>query len=184
MAVGLIWCARAGAQPSPLMVELRGDHLTVSAPQLRFLAGSAMEKLQNGSTVTFLMTLAVTLRHGVKPVFLAQEKLMISYDLWEEKYSIVESRQGGQSASRLTAGMVEGWFLEKVQIPVHSIPEGEPFVIRFECRMGGNEAEENGEKSSTMTLATLIDLFGRKKNEGPVRWEASAGPLRLDDLKK
>jgi hypothetical protein len=184
MAVGLIWCARAVAQPSHLMVELRDDHLIVSAPQLHFLAGKTMEKLQNGSTITCLMTLSVTPRYGAKPVFLVKEKLIVSFDLWEETYSIVESKPGGRSASRLTAEMAENWFLEKAKIPVHSIPEGEFFMIKFECRVEGNDAAEKGEDSSTMTLATLIDLFGRKKHEEPVRWEASAGPLRLDDLKK
>jgi hypothetical protein len=183
-AVGLIWCARAVAQPSQLKVELHGDYLSVNAPQLHFLAGKAMQKLQNGSTLNCLMTLSVTPRHGVKPVFFVKERLIVSFDLWEETYSIIESRPGGRSASRLTPEMVEDWFLEKVKIPVRSIPDGEFFMIVFECRTEGNDAGEIGQDSSTTTLAALIDLFGRKKHEAPVRWEASAGPLRLDDLKK
>jgi hypothetical protein len=184
LGIGFTLCMQAVAQPSRLAVELHGDQLSVSAPQLHFLAGRAMEKLQNGMTLTCKMTLAVTPRHSVKPVFLVQEKLLVSLDLWEEKYSVAESRPGGRSASRLSSEMVEEWFLEKVRIPVHSIPDGESFVIRYECRIAGNEAEENEEQGTTMTLATLIDLFGHKKHEEPIRWEASSGPMRLNDLKK
>ena len=184
LAIGLLWCTGAASQQSRLLVERRGDYLSVSAPQLHFLTGRGMEKLQNGSTVTFVMRLSATPQHGVKAVFSLQEKLVISFDLWEEKYSIVQSRPGGRSASRLTAAMTEAWFLESVKIPIRSIPDRAPFVIRFECRIEENEAPDNGEKSSTLTLAGLIDVFGRKRHEEPIRWEASSGPFRLDDLKK
>ena len=56
-------------------------------------------------------------------------------------------------------------------------------MIRLECFVEEDEEKENGENRSALTLAGLIDVFSRKKREEPLRWEAAAGPFRLEQLK-
>ena len=182
-AIGCILSANAPALPQSLQLERHGDHLHVTAPQLLFLFGRAAEKLRNGSTVTFLLTLIAAPEHGRKAGFLEQEKFVVSFDLWEEKYSVVQTAPGSRSASRLTAAAAEAWCLEKMPIAVSSVPEREPFMIRLECSIEENEKKESGEDHSGLTLATLIDVFSRKKQAEPFRWETSAGPFRLVNLK-
>ncbi len=182
MFFGCVLCANVPAPSQPLQLERRGDHLHVTASQLLFITGRAAEKLRNGSSVSFLITLIAAPEHGRKTAFL-QEKFLMSFDLWEEKYSVALRGPDGRSASKLSAAAAEAWCLENMPIPVRSIPEGQPFMIRLECSVEQNEEKGNGENRSGMVLASLIDVFSRKKESEPLRWDTSAGPFRLEQVK-
>ena len=175
--------ALAVAQAPTLLLERRGDYLHVAAPQLHFLAGKAAETLQNGSTAAFLMTLTVLPENAGEPIFQLKEKFVFSFDLWEEKYSVVLSGAKERAASRLTAVMAEAWCLEKMSIPVRAIPGDQSFKVMIECSMEQNDDKRSGDNNSNLTLAGLIDVFSRKKSEQPPRWKAVAGPFHLADLK-
>jgi hypothetical protein len=176
-------CAGVLAQSNPLQLKRRGDQIHLAAPQLHFIAGKALERLQNGSTVVYTISLTVIPDRAQKPLFLLREKFLVSFDLWEETYSVVQSQPGGKSGSRLTASMAEAWCLDHMIIPVSAVPDRQSFMVKLDCSVEEREGEENGENHSTLTLAGLIDVFSRKGREEPVRWEASAGPFRLEDLK-
>jgi hypothetical protein len=172
-----------GLWAQSLSLKEKGDQLHVAAPQLHFLTGKAVEKLRNGSTITYVVTLAATPKHARKAAFLVQEKFSVSFDIWEEKYSVAQNKPGGRTASRLTSAMVEEWCLDNIPIPVRSVPDRQPFMVRLECFVEENESYENGENRSGLTLAGLIDVFSRKKQEEPLRWEAVGGPFLLDALR-
>jgi hypothetical protein len=175
----LLLCVGGLAQSIPIFPERHGDHLIVAAPELHFISGRAVERLQNGSTVTYAMMLAIVPEHSKKQTMHA--KFTVSYDLWEEKYSAVKI-QDGLTASRLTAPMAELWCLENMAIPIRSIPERQSFMIRLECAIEEDTAKDNTRNSGTI-FADLVEIFGRKKQEVPRRWEISGGPFRLEDLK-
>jgi hypothetical protein len=175
--------AMALAQSQSLMVERRGDQLQIAAPRLHFLTGKALDKLHNGSTVNYVLALTVSEESGRSPVFFVKERFVVSFDLWEEKYSIVQKGSEGRAISHLSATMAEAWFLENVPIPVRAVPEKKPFVIKFECSINEIEEESESKTDSGLTLAGLIEVFSRKKREEPLHWEASVGPLRLSELK-
>jgi hypothetical protein len=167
------------AQSIPILLERHGDHLNLAAPQLHFISGKALEKLENGSTVTYVMMLAIVSEHSKKQVFHA--RFVVSYDLWEEKYSVVKMPDG-LTVSRLKAPMAEAWCLENMPVPIRSISERQPFMIRLGCTVEEDAANQDG-KNSGVIFGDLVDIFGRKKQEAPQRWEISAGPFRLEDLK-
>ncbi len=175
----VLLCVGGLAQSISILLERHGDHLSVAAPQLHFVSGKALDKLRNGSTIAYLLTLTVAPEHSRKQTF--QAKFMVSYDLWEENYS-VSRMPDGRSASRLTAAMAEAWCLENMTIPIRSVPERQSFMIRLECTLEEDAREESGEASGPI-FANLVDIFGRKKQEAPQRWEISAGPFRLEELK-
>ncbi len=183
IAVAGILGANALAKSRSLTAELHGDHLRVRAPQMRFIEGEALEKLHNGTTVAYVISMAVVAEQNVKPTFLLEERFLVSYDLWEEKYSVVQAGPGGRAASRLTAVMAEAWCLENMPIPLQAVPERQSFMIRLECSIEENENGNVGKSSSSLTLAGLIDIFSRKRKTEPPKWEAVSGFLRLDDLK-
>jgi hypothetical protein len=183
LALAGILGTQASAQSPSLLVERHDGYLRVSAPQLHFLTGRALDRLHDGSTVTYAITLTAVAERSKKPAFLLQERFAVSFDLWEEKYSVVQIRQDGRAASRLTAAMAEAWCLENMPIPVPAVPDRQPFVIRLECSIDASEAENGSISGSGLTLAGLIDVFSRKRNEEPLRWQATSGPLRLSDLK-
>ncbi len=175
----VLLCVGGLAQSNSILLERHGDHLSVAAPQLHFISGKAAEKLQNGSTVTYVLMLTVAPEHSKKQTLHA--KFMVSYDLWEEKYSVVKVPDGN-AVSRLTAATAEAWCLENLPIPVRSISERQPFMIRLECTIEEDAGKES-DKASGPIFADLIEIFSRKKQEAPLRWETVAGPFRLEDLK-
>ena len=174
-------CLQMLAQSTPLKVERRGNQLHVTAPQLHFLLGKPLERLNNGASVTY--TLELTLLAGASPTNRQQEHFILSYDLWEEKYSVVQAGSQGRAASHLTAAAAETWCLDSMQLPLPALSPDKSFTIKLECTYVDNEIS-GGESSSGLTLAGLIDVFSRKKKEEPLRWEALSGPLRLKDMKQ
>lgn len=184
IAVAGILSANILAKPGSLVIENCGDHLRVSAPQMHFLEGKSLEMLHNGSTVTYILTLTVAADQAAKPDFLLQEEFLISFDLWEEKYSVVQTGPDGRSASRLTPVMAEAWCLENMPIPLGAVPERQSFVVRLECSAKGDKTSKSVPFRFDLTLARLIDIFSRKSETEPPKWEAAAGPLHLEDLKR
>jgi hypothetical protein len=174
----VLLCAGGLAQSTSLLLERHGDRLSVAAPQLHFISGKALERLHNGSTITYMLMLTVGPEHSKKQTRIG--KFAISYDLWEENYS-VSRLPDGRTASRLTAALAEAWCLENCAIPISSVPERQPFMIKLECIVQADEQTDNGGPSGP--FEDLFDYFSRKKQEAPQRWEISAGPFRLEELK-
>lgn len=171
---------RAQSRPQPLSVSRQGNHLRVAAPQLHFLEGKPLEQLRNGASVSYVFTLILP---GVSAsAFHLNERFILSYDLWEEKFSVVQAGPSGHSASHLTAAAAEAWCLDNLQVPLPALSPEKTFAIKLECTVT-DEGESSGESSSGLTLAGLIDIFSRKKHEELPHWEAISGPLRLADFK-
>jgi hypothetical protein len=181
LTVCVLLCFDGLAQSIPIYPERHGDHLSVAAPQFHFISGKAVRRLQNGSTITYALQLSIVPEKSKKQTFQLLKQFMVSYDLWEEKYSVAGLPDGG-SASRLAADNAEAWCLENIAIPIRSIPEREPFMIRLECSINEDIEKENGERSGQI-FADLVEIFSRKKKEPPQRWETVAGPFRLENLK-
>jgi hypothetical protein len=177
----VLLCLGSLAQSIPIYLERHGDHLSVAAPQFHFISGKAVRRLQNGSTITYALLLAIVPENSKKQTFQLLKQFMVSYDLWEEKYSVAGMPDGG-SASRLAADNAEAWCLENMPIPIRSVPEREHFMIRLECSINEDAEKENGEKSGRI-FADLVEIFSRKKKDPPQRWETVAGPFRLENLK-
>ena len=182
-AVLFIWSAALLSQTLGLLVERCGERLCISSPQMHFLQGRALEKLRNGSTEAYVLTLRVHTGNSRRPVLTLRERFLVSFDLWEEKFSVVQEGRHGRSVSRLSAGMAEAWCMEGMPVPAHAIPDGQSFMIKLECSIDESGTESGNKVSSTLTLSGLIDIFSRKDTLAPPRWEASAGPLRLSDVK-
>jgi hypothetical protein len=174
-------CLQMLAQSPSLTVERRGNQLHVAAPQLHFLEGKPLERLNNGASVTY--TLALTLTAGSSATVRQQERFILSYDLWEEKFSVVQAGSPGRSASHLTAAAAESWCLDSLQLPLPVLSPEKSFTVKLECSYVDSESA-SGESSSGLTLAGLIEVFSRKKREEPLHWEALSGPLRLMDMKQ
>jgi len=184
IAVAGILSANALAKSGSLVIENCGDHLKVRAPQMHFLEGEALEMLHNGATVTYILTLTVAAEQAAKPEFLLREQFLISFDLWEEKYSVVKTGPDGRSASRLTAVLAEEWCLENMPIPLQAVPGRQSFMVRLECSVQGDKESKSVPFRFEAALTGLIDIFSRKSETEPPKWEAVAGPLRLNDLKR
>ena len=176
----LFACAQAWVQSPPLDVERRGDRLHVSAPGLHFLEGKPLERLRNGASVTYVLSVTLQSESDGRSRTRVSEKVIFSYGLWEERFAVVEAAAPGRSASHLTAAGAEAWCLDLIDLPVPGGPPSTRFVVRLECSLPD---QETGDAPSGLSLATLIDVFSRKAQTTPPRWETSSRPMRLADLK-
>jgi len=181
-AVAVAACAYLSAQPAPLTVEREGERLRLSAPELHFLAGEPLERLHDGRSVTYVFTASLHAhRDGPRGRGVTRE-VVLSYDLWEERFAVVRRDDSKSAASHLTAAAAEAWCVDLLALPVRAVPVDGTFVVRLECSL----LEVGGQPADTPSAATftgLIDLLSRKARAAPPRWEAASLPLRLADLK-
>jgi hypothetical protein len=167
-----------------LTVAWDGDDLHVAWPELHFLTGKPLRRLQDGASVVFLTQLTLTTDNFTSVLRRTPERFVFSYDLWEEKFSVTKLGPGRRTASRLSADAAEAWCLDNVAISASDLTPGRPFWLRFELRAAEpkDEAAVLGEPG--INLTRLIEIFSRRPRDEQPHWTAEAGPLRLGDLKR
>ncbi len=171
------------AQSETLLVEREGTFLRVSAPKLPLLEGKPLEQLHNGASITYVFDLTLTPDQESSPVAHLTERFIFSFDLWEEKFSVVQPDPPRKSASQLTAASAIAWCLDNMQMAAQSLSPDRAFVIKLECWIAVNSSDGGSQSNSALTLAGLVDVFSRKGRNPPPRWMAVGGPFRLADLK-
>src|SRR5690242_2365783 len=65
-----------------------GDVIHVAVPELHFIAGKPLERLRNGLSVVYLSQLSLLTDDRATVFRRAPDRLVVSYDLWEEKFSV------------------------------------------------------------------------------------------------
>jgi hypothetical protein len=180
-AAALALIVHLSAQSSPLTVERDKDQLRLRAPQLDFLTGAPLQHLHDGRSVTYVFSASIQVHRGGPRVHHVTREIVFSYDLWEERFSVVQRDDPKMAASHLTSAAAEAWCIDLLALPVRAVPADKAFVVELECSL----REENApaaDAPSAATLTGLIDIFSRKEPSAPPRWEASSLPLRLADL--
>jgi len=107
--------------------------------------------------------------------------VVLSYDLWEERYSAVLDSPR-RTASGLSSAGAELWCVESVSLPASALAGQKAFVLKLEIHAG--EEPQRPESGPGMSVAGLVEVFSRKSREQPSRWSAATGTLRLPDLKE
>jgi hypothetical protein len=179
-AAGLLFGIRLGAQN--LAVRLDGDTVRVSAPRFHFVEGKALERLQNGATVNFMVQLSLLADSGITVKGRDIQRFAISYDLWEEKFSVVRPGAVRRAASHLAATAAESWCIDQMNASVSGLSPEKQFSVRLEVR-----AEDPKEATSWsepgFSFGRLIEIFSRPARGRQLRWIEEAGPFRLIDLR-
>jgi hypothetical protein len=157
-----------------------GGDIRVSAPSLHFLTGKSLSRLHDGAAVPFDFQLIITSGSKNNVVARSLERFTISYDVWEEKFSVVRVRDLRRSGMRLSAASAESWCLDNIVIPASSLPAGQLWA-RLEIRTA--ESKEPLAATSGINLSTLIDIFSRPSRPQQDRWSVDSQPFQLTDLK-
>jgi len=168
----------------PLSVTFDGDNLHVAAPGLHFLTGKPLSRLQDASTVVFVSQLTLfDENHTIfrRPV---QERLIVSYDLWEEKFAVtIRGVEFARSTPRLmSASQAEQWSIENLAISALGLAPDRPFYVRFELRAADPKDFADLMGDTGLSLSTLIKIFSQKPGPKDPSYRREAGPLRLTDL--
>jgi hypothetical protein len=153
----------------------------VAAPAVHFLTGKSLNRLYDGAAVPFDFQLVIASGSKTNVVARALERFTVSYDVWEEKFSVVRVRDFHRSSMRLSAASAESWCLDHIVIPGSRIPAGQQLWARLEIR--SVESKEPVADNSGINLATLIEIFSRPSRPQQDHWSAESEPFQLADLK-
>ena len=154
----------------------------VTAPTLHFLTGKSLSRLHDGAAVPFDFQLVIASGSKNNVVARSLERFMVSYDVWEEKFSVVRVRDFRHSGMRLSAASAESWCLDNIVIPAAALPPGQQLWARLEIRSA--EGKEPLAATSGINLATLIEIFSRPSRPEQDRWSIESAPFQLPDLKQ
>ena len=173
-----------GVVAQDLVLKRSSGELRVSAPKLHFITGKPLERMRNGASVTYDMQLTVSgsdrefvLRRGF-------ERFVLSYDLWEEKFSATRMRTAKTSASHLTVEAAEAWCLDHLSIPAAGLATDKPVYVRLDVRAQAPKERRTPEDDDGISLGRLIDIFSKAGNASPgSQWRAESGPIDLRTLK-
>jgi hypothetical protein len=186
LVANLLLCASLWAQD--LAVHLDGDYLRIALPHVDFLKGKPLERLKDGASVAFIGQLTITtMPNSLNPVARAVARFALSYDIWEERFSVTKMGQtpdSRRSAAHLSAQATENWCLDNLAIDRSRIPSDQPFYVQLDLRAEDPRDQLGIIGDPGINLTRLIEIFGRPPRSAQPRLTLSSGPLRLADLKK
>ena len=173
--------AAAGALAQSLQVTQAEDQVRIAAPEFHFIKGKPLERLRNGNSVPFDFQLSVLGEGKTSVIHRAFERFVISYDLWEQTYSVSRLRSSRTQVSHLTAPQAEAWCLEGIAVETARLPKDQPLWFRLEVRAQEPKANDPAFDETGMSLIGLIDVFSRAARDRSSRdqWRIESGPLRL-----
>lgn len=174
---------------SEIAVHWRNEEIHVVAPKLHFISGNSLSRLKDAAAVPFDFQLVVWSGSRSVPLGRAFERFVISYDVWEEKYSVTKLR--GSAAARenkvvtnLSANAAEAWCIDNIAVPAAGIANDQPLYVRLEVRSTEPKPATGLVGESGISLPRLIDLFSHPARPEQQRWAVEAGPLKIEDLKR
>lgn len=181
-----VWgaCLAASLSAEDFQVRLNNGRIRIAAPQLRFVAGKPLERLQNGAPVPFAVQLSLSTDHWSTTQLRDIERFVFSYDLWEEKFSIAKLGHPRKSVSHLSARAAEAWCVDEMALDPAGIGQRQPFWVRLEVRVENPGEQAPLDSEDGVSLARLVELFSRRARREQARWSLDAGPFRLEELKK
>jgi hypothetical protein len=178
-----------GVSPLVWSQELKpiwnGSELRVTAPRLRFLTGKPLESLRNGRAVAFDFLL--TLNAGANTVAKSADRFVISYDLWEEKFSVTRLPRDSsprKQIAHLTDEAAQSWCLDNIALPTKGVASDQPLTIALEVRAADLRDAREILTDPGISLTALIEIFSRQTRTQQPKWNLQHGPVRLSDVKQ
>lgn len=166
-----------------LVLRRSTDTLLVTAPRLHFLTGKPLERMRNGASVTYDMQLSILSDNRQLVLRRGFERFVVSYDLWEEKFSATRMRTARTSASHLSAEAAEAWCLDHLSVPAGGLTTDKPVYVRLDIRAQESKDRRTGDEEATISLGRLIEIFSRAGNPASgTQWRAEAGPIFLQNI--
>ncbi|MGO9258811.1 MAG: hypothetical protein ACLQU1_21195 [Bryobacteraceae bacterium] len=171
-----------GRTAESLHVSFDGDNLHVAAPGLHFLTGKPLERLRDAATVVFLSQLTVYSDDRDTVFRRFPERIIVSYDLWEEKFAVSIPGPAARSKSHMVAAQAEAWVIDGLAVSALGIDPNRQFWLKFELRTADRRELSKLVGDTGISVSSLIEMVTRQRGLDDSYWSLSAGPLRLVDL--
>jgi hypothetical protein len=177
--------ALASFAPATLSATWDGDSIFISAPNLHFVTGKSLERLKDGAPVMFLSQVTLSTDPGYRTTFRRlPERFVVSYDLWEERFTVTRLSGLPRSISHLTAAAAESWCLESMAVSAAGLEPQRQFWLRFELRAADPKEEAAVVGEPGINITRMIEIFSRRARSEQPGWTLDAGPLRLAELRR
>jgi hypothetical protein len=167
-----------------MKVMTDGDNLHVAAPTLHFLEGKPLERLKYGDVVAYVAQLELLNESRTAVVRPQKGRFVVSYALWEEKFSVTQlgSTPGGatRTVEGLTLAAAETWCFDNLTMSTLGLEHNLYYWLRLELRTGTARDFADDAKMG-ISIHDLIELFGRKNTE-VTHWGPLETRVRLADL--
>jgi hypothetical protein len=171
-----------------LVPSVRDNQLSLKAPRLHFLAGKPLERLRNAAEVPFDFQITLWAGSRNRELRRTVARFVMSYDLWEEKFSVTRLTAPRKAVVRLTSEAAEAWCLDQMPLDASGLGDKEPFWVRLDVRAAGRTAgplfgrEDLSE--SGISLNGLVEIFSRPAQTDQPHWTIEAGPMTLGELRR
>jgi len=184
LALGAAQLFALSIAATSLAVRWDRDRLAVSAPQLHFLTGKALNRLHDGASVAFDAQLSLLALAQPAPLQRDVDRFVVSYDLWEEKFAVARLGIPSSSASHLSAEGVETWCIESMGLWPKGVDPGQTVRMRLELRAEDSREQSLLPAESGISLSGLIEIFSRPARTQQQKWLVESNPFRIRDFRK
>jgi hypothetical protein len=171
-----------------MLVRLDGDYLRIALPHLDFLQGKPLDRLKDGASVAFIGQVTVTTSpNSLNPVARSVARFALSYDIWEERFSITKIGQSFDShraVSHLSAQAAEAWCIDNLTVDRSQLPADKEFWVQLDLRTEDPRDQTGVVGDPGISITRLIEIFSRPARGAQSRWLSNSGPFRLADLKR
>jgi len=167
-----------------LIARRSGDLIRVTAPRLHFITEKSLQRLHDGSIVPFDFQFSIAAGTRSNVIERAFERFTVSYDVWEERFSVVRLRDFRKSASNLSANAAESWCLENILARTPALPADRQLWARLEVRSAEpKEPSSSPYADPGISITTLIGIFSRPPRPAQDHWSLESSAFHLSDLK-
>lgn len=166
-----------------LYVHRQGEDLHISAPRFHFLTGNSLARLQDGASVPFEFQLSLWTDSRNRLLQRARDLFVVSYDVWEEKFSVAKLQSARKSASHLTASAAEAWCMENISVSTAGIAADQQLWLKLDIRAADAKNQPPIFGDSGISVTGIIELFSRPAQTTQSSWTLNAGPFRLSEVK-
>jgi hypothetical protein len=167
-----------------MRVTYDGDNLHVAAPTLHFLEGKPLERLKYGDVVAYVAQLELFNESRTAVVRPQKGRFVVSYALWEEKFSVTQLGSTPGSTPRTVEGLsmvaAETWCFDNLTMSTLGLEHNLYYWLRLELRTG-TERDFADETKIGISIHDLIEFLGRKNTE-VTHWGPLETRVRLADL--
>jgi hypothetical protein len=169
-----------------LILKHRDNRLEFSAPHTDILTGQTLVRLRNAAEVPFLIKTTLWSGNKTHVFSSAVDQFIVSYDLWEQTFSVVKVATPRKSVSHLTASAVRDWCVSQMSLDTTGLSGSEPLWARLEIRAEdpprGRRPWGDSVNSAGFSLPALIEILGSPAGAQP-HWTLDYPQFTLDSLK-
>lgn len=172
-----------------LILRAQGTRLDFSAPRVHYLTGRPLARLKNAEPVAFDIRVTLAATNPGNIVRQNAARFVISYDLWEERFTVTKVAPSRKTAGHLTASEAEAWCVQEMSLlDLNGVAANQPLWASMEIR-----AEDESERrlfgrdnisDAGISLTSLIERLSRPPKSTQPRWTLEAGPVTLEQLRR